>query len=172
MWHTSTGDRTLTGAEATLIADACVQMIDALEWALHDEEGLIAVDTGVALYDEQSLCQRIGLLNEVCRGLFSSRNPMPILTAELEATVMSIFETIKTNVQLEIDAEDCYGEACCESRSLVFAAFTEANASSKPSDLEGLNEFNEIPSPWCDEMELWELGIESLADQNLVGPRF
>ncbi|QDS87353.1 hypothetical protein EC9_15310 [Rosistilla ulvae] len=167
MWHTSTGDRTLSGAEATLIVQTCVKMIDALEWELRDDSGAVVCETGVELYDDQWVYQRIGLLNDVCRGLLNQGQAMLALTAELEATVMAIFETIKSHVELEIDAGHCFGDSCCEIRSLVLAAYGYDAPGSEPIGAGIDDDLDDLPDPWCDEIEQWDLVVELLADRIL-----
>ncbi|QDV67777.1 hypothetical protein Poly24_14810 [Rosistilla carotiformis] len=167
MWHTSTGDRTLSGAEATLIVQTCVTMIDALEWEVRNDNDAVVCESGVELYDDQLVCQRIALLNEVCHGLLSPNQAMPELTAELEATVMAIFETVKSHIELEIDAGHCFGDSCCDIRSMVLAAYGD-NAPGSDSESSSIDEdLDDIPDPWCDEIDQWDLVVELLADRIL-----
>lgn len=167
MWHTSTGDRTLSGAEATLIVQTCVQMIDALEWELRNDNGEVVCESGVELYDEQRVYQRIALLNDVCRGLLTQDQSVPDLNAELEATVMAIFETIKAHIELEIDAGHCFGDSCCDVRSLVLAAYGYVGPGMEASNANIEDDLDDLPDPWCDEIDQWDLVVELLADRIL-----
>ncbi|WP_145119331.1 hypothetical protein [Rosistilla oblonga] len=157
----------MSGSEATLIVQTCVAMIDALEWEIRNDNGAVVCESGVELYDEQMVYQRIALLNEVCHGLLSPAQAMPELTAELEATVMAIFETVKSQIELEIDAGQCFGDSCCDMRSMVLAAFID-NAPGSEADAANIeDDLDDIPDPWCDEIEQWDLVVELLADRIL-----
>lgn len=225
MWHTSTGDRTVSGAEATLIAETCIDMVDALEWEIRSNDASVKCETGIELFDQQLVHQRIALVNEVTRALLESTREMLELTAERESTVMAIFETIKAKVGLEINGQQCFDDTCCEVRSMVLAAYgfgtldtnapggdgfkhaedidDDESAASLINDsgladmeidaleldvlgldeleLEGLAlgdlEFScdesdgiqndDLPDPWCDDLQQWDLLIEMLADRIL-----
>ncbi len=168
MWHTSTGDRTLSGAEATLIAETCTYVVDALEWEMRNPQPSVMCETGVPLFDQQLVHQRIALLDEVSRALLKSEHEMLELTAERESTVMAIFETVKSNIGMEIDAQQCCDSTSCDYRSLVLAAwgFNPPDTPFTNDDLDEMEPYD-VPDPWCDDFQQWDLLIELLADRIL-----
>lgn len=112
MWHTSRGDRTLDGDEATLVREAIDTMIDGLLIHLDDEldpsgpvetETAAICESGVALYDACTPCQRIGLLHDVARHLLAEPEKTLPLSAMLEATIAAIFVEIRDHVAIEIN---------------------------------------------------------------------
>lgn len=135
-------------------------MIDDLSMEMEDQQGRLAWETGVTLFDEHSVYQRIAMLNEVCRALLVPSLDMPELTAELEATVMAIFSNIKTLVEIEIDCAHCFDEPSCDDRLRVLSVMRDVYE-------EGGEDWDDFPDPWCDDLERWELEIESLADRIL-----
>ncbi len=112
MWHTSRGDRTLHGDEATLVREAIDTMIDGLLVHLDDEldqsdpletETAVICESGVALYDACTPSQRIGLLHDVARHLLAETEEILPLSATLEATIAAIFVDIRDHVAIEIN---------------------------------------------------------------------
>ncbi len=106
MWHTSQGDRTLRGAEATLVGIAIETMIDALMIHIgdEDEDAFVAeCHSGIAVYDSLSACQRIGLLHDVARHMLAVTEAGLPLSAATEATVAAVFVEIRDQVAIEID---------------------------------------------------------------------
>lgn len=99
MWHTSHGDRTLTGPEAALFRYGLRSLVDFLtsgpdhDWA-----------TGVAAFDDIRQPQKIALLWEVANALLQQKVPAPKLTAVNEAAVAAVYGHIQTLIDEEIDA--------------------------------------------------------------------
>ena len=98
MWHTSKGDRTLRGEEAALVGTAIDTMIDALLIhvddstdeafdAMEDDSFAAECQSGIAVYDSLSPCQRVGLLHDVARHLPTRTESTLPLSATTEATV-------------------------------------------------------------------------------------
>jgi hypothetical protein len=106
MWHTSRGNRTLRGAEATLISAAIDVLMDELLMSFDDrweEDPSWECQSGVLLFDSLTAPQRIGLLRDVARHLLTETPETLRLTAESEATVAAIFTEIRDQVAIEID---------------------------------------------------------------------
>ena len=173
MWHTSLGERTLTGAEAYLVAQACHYLIDTLSVeACHPGAGC-DTDVGVELFDGRTICQRIALVDQVSRHLLSDGESALPLSAELEATVMAIFETIKGLLDVEIDEARVFGETSCEFRSVVLAAYEFACPESDEFSADSDEEIDDdLPDPWCEDSEHWDWVVESLADRVLMDRDF
>jgi hypothetical protein len=175
MWHTSRGDRTLRGAEATLVGTAIDTMIEALLIHIDDafEETLAAeCQSGIAVYDSLSACQRVGLLHDVARHLLTETESALPLSAAAEATVAAVFIEVRDQVAIEIDlfpTSRSRGETMTW-RGLVLAAH-EAVFRTPHSQEDGF-EFDygpfpddiEIPEETCTEIHEWETLIDSLSD--------
>jgi hypothetical protein len=101
MWRTSSGERTLAGAEATLLRESIANMTDSLQ----DEAEDLADEwpCGVKLFDELSWQQRLALLERVANALLKSEAPAPELSAVNEATIGAIFALLRRNVVIELD---------------------------------------------------------------------
>ena len=68
MWHTSRGDRTLQGDEATLVREAIDTMVDVLSLHVDDDPGDgVVCESGVLVFDQFTPPQRIALLHEVAK---------------------------------------------------------------------------------------------------------
>ena len=178
MWHTSRGDRTLRGAEAALIGTAIDTMIDALLIHIDDafEDAFAAeCQSGIAVYDSLSACQRIGLLHEVAWYLLQvTDSPLP-LSAMAEATVAAIFVEIRDQVAIEIDlfADRTVNEGGLSWRRLVLAAHETllCRPQDQPGGENGLVDFDTRPffngtdslGKTCAEISVWENLIDGLS---------
>jgi hypothetical protein len=120
MWHTSTGDRTLEGAEAAMVKESIGCMADDLDY---DDESDPST-YGVGVFDELSRQQRAPLLLEVARGLLIDSEAMPQLTAVSEGAVAAIYGNLRQHVGFEIDG-DTSDEMRCYWRRLILAAISE-----------------------------------------------
>ena len=105
MWHTSRGDRTLFGAEASLIGRAIETLIDSL--LMHfdeelDEESSFQCESGISVFDSLSTSQRLALLHDVARHLLTPTESALPLSATAEAAVAAIFVEIRDQVAIEI----------------------------------------------------------------------
>ena len=158
MWWTSSGERTLTGAEAALLRESIGDMTDSL----HDEaEGLDDEwPCGVKLFDELSWQQRLFTLERVANALLTSDVPSPELSAVNEATVGAIFAMLRRNVVIELnEANDLHVSSAFDAyywRRLV-AACQEPPGSDDDF-------YVEVESA---DLEDWEILIASLGDRIL-----
>lgn len=107
-WRTHTGDRVLTGAEATLVKAALAEM---LEYFVEDEEIEDQWSYGIELFDSLPIASRIALLAEVGHALLNETAETPFLTAHREATVAAIYACVEGEIHLEIDMEADAAEA-------------------------------------------------------------
>lgn len=121
----------MRGDEAVLVGTAIDMMIDAL--LVHvdfvDDE-IPDCDSGIAIYDRLTACQRIGLLHDVANFLLTETpTPMP-LSAMAEATVAAIFVEVRDQTAIEIDlfgaSTETETETDCSWRSLIRTAFQSA----------------------------------------------
>lgn len=103
MWHTSSGDRVIKGAEALMIKSAITEMVEMIreESAEYGEQW----EYGVRLFDELEWSQRPALLDQVATYLLTDTRDSLDLSAVNEAAVGAIFEQIKDDVSLEIDVD-------------------------------------------------------------------
>ena len=175
MWRTSTGNRTLYGAEAALLRAAIDVMIDDLEYQLEscDETGVWQF--GIAVFDHLSAGQRLAVLNAVARHLLTDTDETLPLSATTEAAVGAVFEEIRDQVVMEIETTDpdhpqiyfAGPEAECPDgcglwRHRVLAAYDQVRRCSDPQ----VPESDEgMPASAEDgDLRSWETVIERLAD--------
>ena len=97
MWHTNTGDRTLEGPEARLLAEALWDFLSELEVEGGD------FDAGLEAFDSLTFGQKVSVLTIVGNGLLRPEVPICEPTAAVESGIAAIFEYLKELVIVEID---------------------------------------------------------------------
>ncbi len=145
MWHTENGDRTLKDLEASLFADA---LGDLLEDTHLDENN--DYELGINIFDNLTYPQKISVLSTIGNGLLRQDIPSVKLSAVLEGAIAAVFQHIKISIIIEIDEP----RLKISWRKKVVAARKEAGG-------------EEIPSLDCEDMEEWDIEVESLADDIL-----
>ena len=145
MWWTQEGERVLQGAEAALFREALGSLWDDIEMCEESDEQYVV---GIVPYDNLTFGQKLTMLVDVGEALLDENVPMPELTAVNEATVAAVFAHLVINVELEFDTPDTtwrlsIRETCNEVRQ------------------------EELPDVQCDQLEEWELWIDSLRDRIL-----
>ena len=182
MWHTSRGDRTLSGDEAELIGDGVDTLGDALVTHIdvdESDETTLAGDChcGIPLFDDLTPAQRIALLHDVTAHLLTpTESPLP-LSAHAEAAVAAIFVEIRDQVAIEIDLFPSGAEIVSDDpesdvtwRQLVLAAHNHVfRTTHQPSegfdfDYGPFPNDIQIPAESCRDIRQWEWLIESLTD--------
>ena len=98
MWWTPDGERILQGAEARLFREALGMVVDMVR---DDHEGLWQF--GAPPFDNLQPNQKLAVLAQVGTALLREDQPMPRLTAVLEAAVGAVYEAIRLMVEMEID---------------------------------------------------------------------
>lgn len=160
MWPTSSGTRTLAGAEAALIAAGIVVMLDTLDERLSDEDDgsedeedrnspTADMQLGIAVFDSLTIPQRVAMLHHVSRHLLTDVVPASEETSAVDdATIAAIFSEIQDQLTIEIDLhleEDSTVEFdepfagphrmdAAHWRSLVMAAFLQFSEGSDVTD--------------------------------------
>ncbi len=178
MWHTSQGDRTLTGAEAEIVAHSVDTMIDNLIQFIDDEgadddweANAGACQSGITIYDALPPTSRIALLREVAKHLLTETPEPMTVCAYSEAAVGAIFVEVRDHVAIEIDlfpdgpdepSDD--PEENVTWRELVLAAYHAAYPTTNWQDDESWRNEIRIPRASCLELEQWEPLIDLLAD--------
>ncbi|MGV3485232.1 MAG: hypothetical protein ACO1RT_12505 [Planctomycetaceae bacterium] len=176
MWPTSTGNRTLQGAEATLVAAAIIVMLDAFDEHLaEDDDDEFAqpsadMQLGIAVFDSLTIPQRIAMLHHVSKHLLSEAAPLSEETSAIEdATIAAIFSEIQDQVAIEIglDPEHFASESHSDNelfgkmtywRTLVLNAFRHTTAGDE--DVDDLD----LPRDCMeDSLSAWESLIDLLA---------
>jgi hypothetical protein len=112
MWPTSIGNRTLHGAEASLISAAIMVMLDALDEHLGDDdddeasEPTADMHIGIAVFDSLTIPQRIAMLHHLSKHLLTDE-PLPSeqTSAIDDATIAAVFSEIQDQVTIEIDLD-------------------------------------------------------------------
>ena len=165
MWHSSRGDRTLRGGEATLVAAAIDTMIDALMVYVEVEQAgdLEAYDqaipdceSGIPAFDQLDACQRIGLLHQLANYLLTDTSRALKLSATAEAGVAAIFIEIRDQIAIEIDLQaSLTADDSFHWRRRVVEASHELAES--PENIEM------IPSVAGQELSVWEDAVDMMA---------
>ena len=171
MWHTSRGDRTLVGAEGSLVGHAIETMIDTL--LMHydediDDESAFQCESGIAAFDSLSTSQRLALLHDIARHLLTPTESALPLSATAEAAVAAVFVEIRDQVAIEIgllrndvrlDGVDSNKTAW---RTLVLSAHRSVFGELCATDVDDGR--IERPSVDSRDMHAWEDIIEHLTD--------
>ncbi len=145
MWHTSKGNRILTGPEACVFAEGLLGFLDdACTWNVDDYE------TDIKAFDRLTQGQKLFVLRTIAEGLLCAHVPPVPLTGALEGTITAIFDFIEGRVGAELDMGD-FGS---DWRRLVW----EARQAAKDELLISMD------NPSRDE---WEFQIDCLAGQIL-----
>jgi hypothetical protein len=166
MWHTSEGDRELTGAEAALLKAAITSVVEQIkeESVGHMEQ----VEYGIRLFDGLPWSQRLVLLEQVATYLFTeTREPLE-LTAVNEAAVGALFEHVRWEIELEIILRsDDPLRPDTQWREMVSAAYEECiRADGVDVTTEEWEGFIR-PDITSKDQEAWSDLIESLANRIL-----
>jgi hypothetical protein len=156
MWRTSTGTRTLVGSEAELVRQLLgfVYFQINVVWPAAGEP----YQSGVSLFDRLEASQQLALLAEVGQALLSAAQPPPKLTSLREATVAVLYEELRACVADEIDCELEEGTPSRYWRQLAVRACI-AVADDEP--------LADLPDSRSDDLDAWDLIVESLADRIL-----
>ncbi len=109
MWQTSEGNRTLESAEATLVAASIDSLIEEIcndfndDWYSAPED---TYETGVFLFDDLTVHQKISLLHNVAVHLLQPTPATLPLTAITESAVAAIFANLQAQTEMEIELYD------------------------------------------------------------------
>jgi hypothetical protein len=174
MWHTSRGDRTLAGQEALLVSAAIEIMVAALLDHIDEDLEDIAPDceTGIAIYDNCTPAQRIGLLHDTARYLLTDTAEVLPLSALTDATVAAIFVEIRDQIAIEIGfAADGSRRPRQTWRHRVLAAhqslFGDEGVGDEGVGDEGVGDEYGSPvefGPDSEDLPEWEVLVTELAD--------
>ncbi|MEM8666895.1 MAG: hypothetical protein AAGG48_05230 [Planctomycetota bacterium] len=168
MWHTSRGDRTLRGQEASLVRRAIDNMVDSLLLHVDVEldDSAIGLETGIAVYDACSVSQRIGLLHEVAKYLLTDTDSALVLSAPLEATIAAIFVDIRDQVAIEIEFLPQLLESDDQPtwRQMVLDAYQSTLAPEDEGNQVWAEMVAQLPVVNCRDIRDWECLIDALAD--------
>ena len=124
MWRTPSGDRTLHGAEGSLVRALVAQVLFDLEMQADSRDLLLY---GVSLFDKLEWPQKIALLALVGPALLDEHIPPPPLNAINEACVAVLFEALVQELQYELDSENGLGAYKNWWRTLILAAIRETD---------------------------------------------
>ena len=145
MWWTPDGQRVLQDAEGRLFREALGTIVDMVR---EEDEGLWQV--GAPPFDNLRHNQKLAVLTQVGTALLHENEPMPKLTAVLEAGAGAIYETIRVMVEMEIDQPAEWRESPSW-RDLVLAACRQRGV-------------EELLDPESQDLDEWEVLVASLAD--------
>jgi hypothetical protein len=190
MWPTSSGTRTLAGAEAALIAAGIVVMLDSLDERLSDEDDenedeedrnspTADMQLGIAVFDSLTIPQRVAMLHHVSRHLLTDVVPASEDTSAVDdATIAAIFSEIQDQVTIEIDLHldedsavefdepfaELHDNDASHWRSLVLAAYMQLNDGSDCTEDNDGEEHYHAPTSIADTtLSTWEDLIDALA---------
>jgi hypothetical protein len=151
-WRTQIGERTLEGAEASLIREALGMMVDMVEQEISDHDDLW--DFSVPLFDRLPAPAKLALLAQVGWALLRDTDTYPPLTAINEATVGAIFRHIEQSIHLELDCDDEI-DPRFSWRKDVLAVF------------EQIGDPDDLPVLTCADADEWDTLVQMLADRVL-----
>jgi len=156
MWRTSTGTRTLVGSEAELVRQLLAFVYFQINVACPAAGE--PFESGVSLFDRLEASQQLALLAEVGQGLLSADQPPPKLSSLREATVSVLFEELRACVADEVDCELEEESPNRYWRRLIVRVCIAAGDDEQIADL---------PDSGSDDLDAWDLIVESLADRIL-----
>ena len=160
MWKTSSGDRTLVGAEAMMIRDLVWHVRDMIVVAIDIDEPFVS---DVYLFNSLQPTQQMAMLHEVCTALLLDEVPPPELTAIREATVHVLFRELLGLIEIELDMERLEQKRDVSVRRRVLAVDQERRIRQQ----EWGGEIGPVASVDCRDVDQWESLVESLADEIL-----
>ena len=167
MWNTAMGERTLHGAERRMVMSAGWGLVDFISVAAPDDKAMF----GIVLFDRLTWQQQIMMLEKVLTALVEPTIPALQSSALLDATVAAIYTQVHTSVEIELDnarmeLDSSLGdENYFEVRQEILEALREPVDSDEP--IEDSPEGG-WPTILCDEIDEWELAIESLRSRILA----
>ena len=161
------GERTLLNAERRMVISA--------GWGLADTISAEApqgnVQFGIVLFDRLTWQQQFLMVEKVLTALLEPTIPSPPSTALMDATVAAIYAQLYTSVEIELDDarmdrdESLDEENHFEVRQEILEALREPVDSDEPMEESPEGGW---PTLLCDEIEEWELAIESLRSRILA----
>ena len=148
MYNTPLGIRVLQGAERRLFVESLAMIVDNLS--------VVDGPFEVAIFDRLQRNQKIAILHTMARALLCGQEPVPRLTAPIEAAVATVYRHMRTMISLELEGEideleDVSTPKPPSWRKRVLAAGREA-------------EIDDLPSITEDDPEEWDLLLECLED--------
>ena len=167
MWNTALGERTLLGAERRMFVSSAWGLADSIS-ANSPEDN---VQFGIVLFDRLTWQQQMLMLEKVMTAMVDTTIPAPPSSALLEATVAAVYAQLRTSLEIELDdARMALDDTLEESdhfdvRMEILAAIEEPVDTDEPIE--------ETPDDcWptilCDEIDEWDLAIESLRNRILA----
>jgi hypothetical protein len=148
MRWTPEGKRTLKGKESVLFREALAAIVDLVR---DDDDGLWQF--AAPPFDNLQPNQKLAILAQAGAALLRENQPMPRLTAVLEAAVGAVYEAIRLLVEMEIEQPAEWRESPSW-RELVLAACRERG-------IKGLLDAQ------SDDLDEWEVLVSCLADNVL-----
>lgn len=142
MYNTPAGIRILRGAERRLFVESLAMIVDNL--SIGD------VPFDAAVFDDLQRNQKIAVLHSVARALLCDEEPVPVLTASIEAAAAMVFRHAADMVAMELNEPD--ESAGLSWRELVLAACRDAG-------IEGLPDVLPVPD---DNSDAWLLLMDCL----------
>lgn len=152
-WHTEIGERTLKGAEATLLRESLGNVVDMVEAEIEGDSD--PWEFGVPVFDQLAAPAKLALLAEVGWALLRDTDACPKLTAINEAAVAILFANIEHSLQFEVDAQKDGFEDSMFWRPLVLAVYRE------------IGDTTDMPAPDCTDTKDWELLVDVLSQRVL-----
>jgi len=143
MWWTEYGKCILEGAEAKVFVEALLDLLDESNLSKQFDD----YNLGVDVFDNLTYGQKISVLAIIGNCLLRRDVPTVELTAVLEGAIAAVFKHLVNLITFDIDVPDLGTKW----REMVVAARKEA-------------EGEDIPIPNCNDLEEWEIEVETLAD--------
>jgi hypothetical protein len=167
MWNTALGKRTLIGAERRMVVHAAWELADSISASAPED----SVQFGIVLFDRLSWQHQMLMLEKVLSMLVDPSIAAPKSSALLDATVAAIYAQIRTSLEIELDhAKMDMGDSLADGdhfdvRMELIDAMKEPIDSDEPMDEPPEGGW---PTILCDEIDEWDLAIESLRGRILA----
>ncbi len=161
------GERTLVGAERRLVVSAGWGLADFISAEAPENKAIL----GIVLFDRLTWQQQMLMLERVLTALVEASIPAPPTTALLDATVAAIYAHLYTSIEIELDdarmdMDSPLGEEDhFDVRNEILEALREPVDSDEPIEESPGGGW---PTILCDEIDEWELAIESLRGRILA----
>ncbi len=167
MWNTAIGKRTLVGAERRLVVSTAWGLADFISDAAPEGKAIF----GIVLFDRLTWQQQMLMLEKVLTTLVDPTIPAPQSSALLEATVAAIYAQLRTSIEIELDDAKMEVDAMLDEPDHFDVRMEIVVALQEPVDTdEPIEEPPEggWPTILCDEIDEWELAIDSLRSRILA----
>ena len=151
MWQTPQGIRVLHGPEALLFQTGVLLVYDQIEDVFDIAE--LDISTGIPIYDALEPKAKCIALASIAKGLLTTYNQYVIpITDWHQATILAVFQTLKTKIQVEIGLENHF-----DIRQQIKNVYLQ--------DTESFGEYDTVIDIEYDSYNEWEIRLNAIASK-------